>query len=166
MLWFNDYFNFLLDKKIAFQYILCCGSTPFNTLFLLLLLSFQYILCCGSTAFKDTYVTISQYFNTSYVVVQRVWKVSCPFSNADFNTSYVVVQLTSQTSTQNQKTISIHLMLWFNERVRRIKESVLEFQYILCCGSTVFVNNNISKIIYISIHLMLWFNNHKSLRYS
>ena len=71
MLWFNDYFNFLLDKKIAFQYILCCGSTPFNTLFLLLLLSFQYILCCGSTAFKDTYVTISQYFNTSYVVVQQ-----------------------------------------------------------------------------------------------
>ena len=116
MLWFNDYFNFLLDKKIAFQYILCCGSTPFNTLFLLLLLSFQYILCCGSTAFKDTYVTISQYFNTSYVVVQRNQRNRTVFCT----------------------TISIHLMLWFNIVRGYILWFKWLFQYILCCGSTSF----------------------------
>ena len=32
--------------------------------------------------------------------------------------------------------ISIHLMLWFNGELCALQENSIEFQYILCCGST------------------------------
>ena len=49
MLWFNNYFNYLIDKKIAFQYILCYGSTLHQ---------------------KEMPVSVWD-FNTSYVMVQQ-----------------------------------------------------------------------------------------------
>ena len=75
--------------------------------------------------------------------------------------------------------ISIHLMLWFNVQSAKSAHGRIEFQYILCCGSTmepasdeliqkdfntsyVVVQPRISfsssLIKLISIHLMLWFN--------
>ena len=36
---------------------------------------------------------------------------------------------------------------------------ILEFQYILCCGSTLWYNIKGGDCFGISIHLMLWFNN-------
>ena len=78
-----------------------------------------------------------------------------------------------------QPKISIHLMLWFNTLTATFTNSLLTFQYILCCGSTpkkqnllfCFWNFNTSYVVVqqipnflkhnlkrISIHLMLWFN--------
>mgnify|MGYP001623285877 CR=1 FL=1 len=79
------------------------------------------------------------------------------------------------------KKISIHLMLWFNGMtINQYTHMGIEFQYILCCGSTEFERANASvyikfqyilccgstyfilcyyyAVIMISIHLMLWFN--------
>ena len=49
MLRFNGLVNFILDKYIEFQYILCCGSTPWKNIDGKYIDIFQYILCCGST---------------------------------------------------------------------------------------------------------------------
>ena len=53
--------------------------------------------------------------------------------------------------------ISIHLMLWFNAKEEKPVILLLEFQYILCYGSTR-TSYQVNSLIIISIHLMLWFN--------
>ena len=80
------------------------------------LIIFQYILCCGSTMSTNTTKDKNSYFNTSYVVVQQHHLKTL----------------------QNLKSISIHLMLWFNITVFLWDNiSIKRFQYILCCGSTI-----------------------------
>ena len=76
--------------------------------------------------------------------------------------------------------ISIHLMLWFNGTGLAFDGEPMEFQYILCCGSTFYVLSYTGMRVGfqyilccgstqdekyrmvldrgISIHLMLWFN--------
>ena len=77
---------------IAFQYILCCGSTNGMQALLIKMSEFQYILCCGST--------------------EKGIKI--PITLENFNTSYVVVQLFCIILLKKEGGISIHLMLWFN----------------------------------------------------
>ena len=124
-------------------------------------------------------------FNTSYVVVQRILAKSCSSIKSHFNTSYVVVQRKKNGQACGGKLISIHLMLWFNSFFLFGTSFIKKFQYILCCGSTLYVHaRNMHGIIFqyilccgstpvlipfptiiinISIHLMLWFNFSKTL---
>ena len=80
-------------------------------------------------------------FNTSYVVVQPGYFDLYDKSGNDFNTSYVVVQPFKLVNFGGVFLISIHLMLWFNF-LDLVKSYLLDsFQYILCCGSTIFVTS-------------------------
>ena len=79
------------------------------------LTKFQYILCYGSTDAVLSLPTIFRNFNTSYVMVQPSKNYISALGRSDFNTSYVMVQQ-PRTSTQSL---------------------IIEFQYILCYGSTL-----------------------------
>ena len=52
MLRFNNKTNTHLNNPKQFQYILCCGSTPWKNVDGKEIVIFQYILCCGSTFVK------------------------------------------------------------------------------------------------------------------
>ena len=75
---------------------------------------FQYILCYGST---DAGAPIG-------------------FSSYNFNTSYVTVQQRQLSKNSKSINISIHPMLRFNETFLPDIYIPVEFQYILCYGST------------------------------
>ena len=70
------------------------------------------------------------YFNTSNVMVLLMPHGIIAIQIIHFNTSNVMVLLAIWTSVDNQKRISIHLMLWFFSKQRTNKSQGEEFQYI------------------------------------
>ena len=99
-------------------------------------------------------------FNTSYVVVQHeqctrkythryisihlmLWfndLFLIPFSFLYFISIHLMLwfNIPASKNARIKYSISIHLMLWFNEDLDQLLEEQQEFQYILCCGSTIF----------------------------
>ena len=103
----------------GFQYILCYGSTSEFSCSKASSSAFQYILCYGSTSATLSNISSLKYFNTSYVTVQRGWNSWRGLKMPNFNTSYVTVQ---------------------HYRPIYQKGEFIEFQYILCYGSTYRIN--------------------------
>ena len=122
-------------------------------------IKFQYILCYGSTLKRIWILPLKTYFNTSYVTVQLLLVLIWLWMFSNFNTSYVTVQLNFLNKSNllsvisihlmlrfnfnnavhipNINKISIHLMLRFNAKEEKPVILLLEFQYILCYGSTL-----------------------------
>ena len=115
-----------------------------------LMLRFNYFAFLKMAQFR--------YFNTSYVTVQLPYDVLIPISKVYFNTSYVTVQHRWHSDYTHCCSISIHLMLRFNNlsksstgirkdfntsyvTVQRREPDFIKkyeiFQYILCYGSTL-----------------------------
>ena len=160
MLRFNDFFMENLEKVLKFQYILCYGSTNAHLKKTLIGKRFQYILCYGSTItlkmldllrkyFNTSYVTVQPHqdghlhahvlhFNTSYVTVQLILKVYVGRLGKYFNTSYVTVQ--QRLGSSKSKPLKNFNTSYVTVQPKETKPVLLllEFQYILCYGSTRF----------------------------
>ena len=115
MLWFNIEYHLavvlFLNFNTSYVVVQPCWSAAKRRASA----KFQYILCCGSTVMK-------------MFMIVWFW---------DFNTSYVVVQQRRCFFWMKEWEISIHLMLWFNEKIIFLDKKDMSFQYILCCGSTL-----------------------------
>ena len=140
---------------------------------------FQYILCYGSTVFISAIGVQFLYFNTSYVTVQLLKKFFIKLYKKISIHLMLRFNIMRSFAWQSTIKISIHLMLRFNKATWSYIVDIGIFQYILCYGSTTFVDGIENVLFYfntsyvtvqqhgfvragisesISIHLMLRFN--------
>ena len=150
--------NLRLAPEKKFQYILCYGSTLtslrsinfLNEISIHLMLRFNL-----GTMYHPLHGAVISIHLMLRFNGQRRYGFAQPHFH--FNTSYVTVQQIYVFIIGTYKCISIHLMLRFNPELAPRPWSNLEFQYILCYGSTT-TFGAFYFTVYISIHLMLRFN--------
>ena len=171
MLRFNQVSSLLTYWKERFQYILCCGSTWAGWGCKGKRVEFQYILCCGSTfykffseiGFRRISIHLMLRFNKFGIIMlllfrgisihlmlrfnEVAWRECVAINTISIHLMLRFNQL-SKPPPKYKKQISIHLMLRFNGLVNFILDKYIEFQYILCCGSTVIFLILISKKSY------------------